>query len=76
MPLPEGDRRTGDFTVYGYYIKTLGFGRSMIFLVLMAGYVFFISFPCKFPDDCDFGGRMAILILSQLSGYNGGLLQM
>ncbi|KAI9745821.1 MAG: hypothetical protein M1818_000502 [Claussenomyces sp. TS43310] len=44
-PMQEGDRRTGDMTVYWYYFKIIGIWRALAFVALMFCYVFFISFP-------------------------------
>lgn len=47
MPAPHDGRRTGDMSIYWYYIKTLGIWRSLIFVVLICGYVVGITFPCE-----------------------------
>ncbi|KAH8665276.1 putative ABC multidrug transporter [Tricladium varicosporioides] len=45
IPREEGDRRTGDTTVYFYYVKTMGFKRSLVFLLLLACYVVCVTYP-------------------------------
>ncbi|TDZ21488.1 ABC transporter atnG [Colletotrichum orbiculare MAFF 240422] len=38
-------RATGDISLYGYYLKAVGFGNFSILLVCTATYSFFITFP-------------------------------
>ncbi|TDZ30378.1 ABC transporter atnG [Colletotrichum spinosum] len=38
-------RATGDVSLYGYYLKAVGFGNFSILLVCTATYSFFITFP-------------------------------
>ncbi|KAJ6134374.1 ABC transporter integral membrane type 1 [Penicillium sp. IBT 18751x] len=45
MPPPQDGRRTGDMSIYWYYIQILGFWRSLIFILLIASYVVGITFP-------------------------------
>ncbi|KAI9826794.1 MAG: hypothetical protein M1819_007265 [Sarea resinae] len=40
-----GDRRVGDFTVYKYYIQTIGYMNWTVFYALMAVFTFLFSFP-------------------------------
>lgn len=47
-PPPQDGRRTGDMSVYWYYMKILGIWRSLIFVLLICCYVVGISFPSKF----------------------------
>ncbi|KAI2791871.1 ABC transporter atnG [Penicillium oxalicum] len=44
-PPPQDGRRTGDMSVYWYYMKILGIWRSLIFVLLICCYVVGISFP-------------------------------
>lgn len=49
---PEGlkaneTRRTGDLRVYRYYIHVAGKWRVLLYLLLCAGCVFGLTFPCK-----------------------------
>ncbi|MCJ1282186.1 hypothetical protein MMC26_001509 [Xylographa opegraphella] len=41
----DGDRRTGDMSLYTYYIQTVGIPQSIFFVGLLSLYVFFLSFP-------------------------------
>ena len=41
----EGNRRTGDLSVYYYYIKTVGTLAVIIFIIAISTYVFCYSFP-------------------------------
>jgi ATP-binding cassette, subfamily C (CFTR/MRP), member 1 len=43
----DDSRRTGDFSVYLYYIQAIGWIPTIIFVVCISCYVFGISFPCK-----------------------------
>ncbi|RAK71485.1 P-loop containing nucleoside triphosphate hydrolase protein [Aspergillus fijiensis CBS 313.89] len=44
-PLPMDGRRTGDMSVYWYYMRVLGFWRSLVFVFLICCYVVGITFP-------------------------------
>ena len=41
----EANKRTGDLSIYLYYIKSVGVLSVVIFIVAISGYVFCISFP-------------------------------
>ncbi|MCJ1392591.1 hypothetical protein MMC18_005461 [Xylographa bjoerkii] len=45
LPPMDGDRRTGDMSLYTYYIQTVGIPQSIFFVGLLSLYVFFLSFP-------------------------------
>ena len=45
-PPPQDGRRTGDISIYWYYMKILGIWRSLIFIFLICCYVVGITFPC------------------------------
>ena len=44
----DGARRTGDTSVYLYYVQAIGWIPTVIFFVCISCYVFGISFPSKF----------------------------
>ncbi|KAF5864601.1 hypothetical protein ETB97_007159 [Aspergillus alliaceus] len=44
-PPPENGRRTGDMSVYWYYIQVLGLVRSLVFVFLIMAYVVVITYP-------------------------------
>lgn len=44
----DSTRRTGDVSVYLYYIRAIGWIPTIIFLVCITCYVFGISFPSKY----------------------------
>ncbi|KGO51212.1 ABC transporter, integral membrane type 1 [Penicillium expansum] len=44
-PPPQDGRRTGDISIYWYYMKILGIWRSLIFIFLICCYVVGITFP-------------------------------
>ncbi|KAG8530148.1 uncharacterized protein KY384_005631 [Bacidia gigantensis] len=41
----DANRRTGDLSVYKYYVTTVGVTPAVIFMVAICGYVFSMSFP-------------------------------
>ncbi len=41
----DANRRTGDLSVYGYYVNTVGRFAALCFVTAMCGYVFAMSFP-------------------------------
>ena len=41
----DANRRTGDLSVYGYYVKTVGRIAAIFFVAAICGYVFAMSFP-------------------------------
>lgn len=43
----EMSRQTGDVQIYLYYVKSVGWWASMVFVVAICGFVFCISFPSK-----------------------------
>lgn len=40
----EGDRRTGDTTIYFYYMRVIGFTPSVIFIAGLSLYVFCVTY--------------------------------
>lgn len=38
-------RQEGDTATYMYYVKSVGWGATMVFIIAMAGFVFCLSFP-------------------------------
>lgn len=51
VPAPQDGRKTGDMSVYWYYTKTLGVWRSLIFVLLISGYVVGVTFPCMYTGN-------------------------
>lgn len=45
--LDDHSRKTGDFMVYGFYMRLAGRWTFAMYLVLCAGFVFGLTFPCK-----------------------------
>lgn len=45
----EASRRTGDMSIYLYYINSIGWTPTIIFMVAITVFVFGISFPSKSP---------------------------
>lgn len=43
----EGDRRTGDTTIYFYYMRVLGFKQSLVFVAGLSSYVFSLTYQRK-----------------------------
>lgn len=43
----EANRRTGDLSIYLYYSKAIGVVPSVLFIVMLALFVFCFSFPSK-----------------------------
>ena len=43
----EANRRTGDTTIYLYYIRSVGWVPTLIFIVSIVIFIFGISFPSK-----------------------------
>ena len=43
----EASRRIGDFSIYLYYVKSIGWMPTMIFVVAITAYIFCMSFPSK-----------------------------
>lgn len=41
-------RRTGDVQIYIYYVKSVGWWATLIFVAAIVGFVFCISFPSEF----------------------------
>jgi ATP-binding cassette subfamily C (CFTR/MRP) protein 1 len=46
VPPPQDGRRTGDLSIYWYYMQGLGIWKSLIFIILISCYVVGITFPC------------------------------
>jgi hypothetical protein len=42
-------RQSGDLSIYLYYIRSIGWLPTVIFLVAISGFVFCISFPSTSP---------------------------
>lgn len=72
-------RRTGDVQIYLYYVKSVGWWASLIFVFAIVGFVFCISFPSTFsrgshfPSIGDFLECLSLTILEQPFGCSGGL---
>jgi ATP-binding cassette subfamily C (CFTR/MRP) protein 1 len=45
----EANRRTGDVAIYRYYVGSVGWVPTIIFIVSCSIFIFGISFPCKYP---------------------------
>jgi ATP-binding cassette subfamily C (CFTR/MRP) protein 1 len=45
----EANRRTGDVAIYGYYVGTVGWVPTIIFVVSITIFIFGMSFPSKSP---------------------------
>jgi hypothetical protein len=43
----DSSRQTGDIQIYLYYVKSVGWLASVIFVISMVGFVFCVSFPSK-----------------------------
>jgi hypothetical protein len=43
----EANRRTGDVAIYRYYISSVGWIPTIIFIVSITIFILGISFPCK-----------------------------
>jgi hypothetical protein len=43
----EANRRTGDVAIYRYYVGSVGWIPTLIFIVSITIFIFGISFPCK-----------------------------
>jgi ATP-binding cassette subfamily C (CFTR/MRP) protein 1 len=43
----EANRRTGDVAIYGYYVGTVGWIPTIIFVVSITIFIFGMSFPSK-----------------------------
>jgi ATP-binding cassette subfamily C (CFTR/MRP) protein 1 len=43
----EANRRTGDMAIYRYYVGSVGWTPTVIFIVSCSIFIFGISFPCK-----------------------------
>jgi len=83
-PSDGGDgtsRRTGDVQIYLYYVKSVGWWASLIFVAAIVGFVFCISFPSKFFSRpahspikwvCTRCKAMFLTILGQPFGCSGG----
>jgi hypothetical protein len=67
----EANRRTGDVAIYRYYVSSVGWIPTIIFVVSITIFIFGISFPSKRPR---LDGVKCILILSlQQYGLSFGL---
>jgi ABC-type Mn2+/Zn2+ transport system ATPase subunit len=47
----DASRRTGDVQIYLYYVKSVGWFASLVFVVAITGFVFCISFPSTYYFD-------------------------
>lgn len=43
----EASRRTGDTSIYLYYIGSIGWWPTVVFILAITGFIFCISFPSK-----------------------------
>jgi hypothetical protein len=50
-------RRTGDVRIYMYYVKSVGWFASLVFVFSIIGFVFCISFPSTYIISTDLGRR-------------------
>lgn len=48
----EANRRTGDLAIYRYYVGSVGWVPTIIFIVSCSIFIFGISFPCKSLLTC------------------------
>jgi ATP-binding cassette subfamily C (CFTR/MRP) protein 1 len=44
----EANRRTGDIAIYRYYVGSVGWIPTIVFIVSCSIFIFGISFPCKY----------------------------
>jgi ATP-binding cassette, subfamily C (CFTR/MRP), member 1 len=53
----EANRRTGDVSIYLYYIRSIGWWPTIIFIVAITAFIFCISFPSEYiiQKDSDRG---------------------
>ena len=79
---PDTSRQTGDVKIYLYYVKSVGWVASLIFVAAIIGFVFCTSFPSKYsqlpphsPQSSDWC-RLTDLCFLQPSGCSGGLSRM
>jgi ATP-binding cassette, subfamily C (CFTR/MRP), member 1 len=64
-------RRTGDVSIYLYYVNAVGWVPTLIFVFAICGFIFSMSFPSK-----QLLPKYALVLTSfQPYGLNGGLLQ-
>lgn len=47
----EANRRTGDMSIYLYYIRSIGWIPTFIFIVAVTGFIFCISFPSEYLES-------------------------
>lgn len=47
----EASRRMGDFSIYLYYVNSIGWIPTVIFIVAISAYIFCMSFPSKTPSS-------------------------
>jgi ATP-binding cassette, subfamily C (CFTR/MRP), member 1 len=69
-------RRTGDVQIYLYYIKSVGWIASLVFVVAITGFVFCISFPSTYHSTQSlslFSWPMSLTAFQQQYGCSGGL---
>jgi ATP-binding cassette subfamily C (CFTR/MRP) protein 1 len=50
----EANRRTGDATIYRYYVGSVGWFPSIVFMVSIVIFIFGMSFPSKFSNTIVF----------------------
>ena len=43
----EANRRTGDIAIYRYYVGSVGWIPTLVFIISCSIFIFGISFPCK-----------------------------
>jgi ATP-binding cassette, subfamily C (CFTR/MRP), member 1 len=41
------NKATGDFSIYGYYMKSVGWFPVVVFVFFISGFIFCISFPSR-----------------------------
>jgi ATP-binding cassette, subfamily C (CFTR/MRP), member 1 len=52
----EANRRTGDVSIYLYYVRSIGWLPTSIFIVAMTAFIFCMSFPREYshPNFSDY----------------------
>lgn len=58
----EANRQTGDFSIYRYYLGSVGWLPIMIFVVCISSFIFCISFPSEYNPA---GQRMPMLTAAE-----------
>lgn len=48
----KANRQTGDFSIYKYYLESVGWIAITIFVMCISGFVFCVSFPSRYYGGC------------------------